>query len=740
MLKNIYLIFLLLPFLSRAQASFPDEVLVCSEGQVVNIVGSNPNTFGVDFTTVQASGFFGNLGDDTHTGVINIGFNFDFYGTTYTQCVASTNGYLTFNTAQAGQYSPWSINSVIPTGAPHTYNAILGPYSDVLPNANSQIDWVVYGTAPNRVLIVIWDEIGMFSCTQNCYYNSIMLFEGSNEIINTIGQYESCSTWNGGYAAQGIVNSTGTSSIITDDPVTGVSRNFPNSWNSTGDAVKYTPNAAGTNYTYAFIPYTTIVEPEWYAPDGTLLAQGYNVNITAPDLSLLPYTIDVKLSVCDQEWTDEVVLKYGAPDETIDVQNISCIGDTDGKILYFAEGGENEDWSITLKDINGNVIGQYNGDNLPIVFDNLAEGVYYIESISPSTCFTENEVLIGVEFSQPVCHAAIEDVLCNGESSGIIQFSPHGGYNEGWVVEVRDQATGTLVGTFSQDDTPIPLTGLAEGDYDVTVNSPSTCELTLSYTVGEPDPFVFIKEEFEHNNCGTFSGYIDFDVSGGVYPYSYSINGKTVIDLQDDVMPAGHYVITATDGNGCTVSRDIDIFDKHSPIVDFDMPEEVNLADAQVTFEDLSVANEYSSITNWLWEFGDTEVSYEQNPTHTYKEVGEYKVYLYATDADGCQNFLIKTIKVVEPQFILPTAFTPNGDGNNEVFRPFIGRISDENFDITISDRWGRIVYTSNNIYEGWDGRDTKGNINEGSYVWIANFKDAYGHKHRHNGIVQLIR
>jgi len=740
MFKNIYLLFLFLPFIGYSQANFPDEVLVCTEGQSVNIVGSNPNTYGIDFSVVQASGFFGGLGDDTHTGVINIGFNFDFYGNTYTQCVASTNGYLSFNTALANQFSPWSINATVPTGANHTNNAILGPYSDVLPTVNSQIDWAVYGTAPNRVFIVIWDEIGMFSCNENCYYNSIMLFEGSNEIINTIGQYEVCNSWNGGAAVQGVVNSTGTSSVITDDPITGVSRNFPNTWNSDGDVVKYTPNAAGTNYTYAFIPYTTIVEPEWYAPDGTLLAQGYNVNIIAPHVDSLPYNISVVLSVCDQEWTDEVILKYGIPDETIDVQNISCMGDTDGRILYYAEGGENEDWTITLKDLNGTIISQYNGDNLPIIFDNLANGLYYIESISPSTCLSETEILIGVEFTQPLAHALLKDALCNGENTGIIYFSPHGGYDEGWDVQVYDRATGGLVGTFQQDNVPIPLTGLGKGDYDVVVNSPSSCVDTFYYSLGEPEPFVFVKEEYEHNNCGTFSGYIDYAVSGGVPPYSYRLNGQTIIDLYDDVVPANQYLIEAIDANGCTISRNIEILDRHAPIVDFNMPEEVNLADADVTFEDLSVANEYSTLTNWYWEFGDTKVSYDQNPTHRYTQIGEYKVYLYATDEDGCQSFKIKTINIVSPEFFLPTVFTPNGDGRNEIFKPIIGRISDQDFDITIADRWGRIVYTSENIHEGWDGRDTKGNIGEGSYVWIVNYQDIYGHKHHSNGMVQLIR
>ena len=52
--------------------------------------------------------------DDIHSDVIDIGFNFNFYGNTYNQCVLSANGYITFDLTQAGLYSPWTINNAIP--------------------------------------------------------------------------------------------------------------------------------------------------------------------------------------------------------------------------------------------------------------------------------------------------------------------------------------------------------------------------------------------------------------------------------------------------------------------------------------------------------------------------------------------------------------------------------------------------------------------------------------------------
>ncbi|MGB0884529.1 MAG: PKD domain-containing protein, partial [Flavobacteriales bacterium] len=708
-MKRLVFFLLFFPYFSFAQFSFsfPDEVLVCEEGEETNIVGSpNISNLNVDFSVVSGSGSHTNLTDDVYSPLINIGFPFEFYGNTYTQCVASSNGYLSFNASNAGGYSPWSINSVIPTNAPHTYNAILGPYADVNPgiSANSEVDYATYGVAPNRVFIVIWDEIAMFSCTDNCYYNSIMLFEGSNEIINTVGQLEECPTWNGGYAIQGIVNDNGTQSIITDDPITNVSRNFPNTWTSDGDAVKYTPNGSG-GYTHEFIDYITIVEPEWYDPDGNLVAQGYNVNIPAPPVSTLPADYTVVLKVCDQEWEDEVTFKYGAAEEEFTIQGVKCAGETDGRVQYTASGGENEAWDIKLKNASGVVVASYTGDNMPVLFDNLPSGIYTVESVSETTCESATEIAVPVEFKPVAYHADIVDVQCFGAKDGVIDFYPHGGFDKDWSVEVRTSA-GALIGNYNQSNSPITISNLDKGIYRITASSPSTCEIVQDYEIEEPEELVFATKDLVHKNCDEFTSYINFVPEGGQYPYSYYIDGDKRIDLEDNNMAVGTYELKVIDGNGCELIENIEIYDMYSPIVDFEMTAngnylpitEINLKDATISFADLTTVNPQTEIDSWFWEFGDVKKSGSQNPTHTYTQTGIYEVYLFVTDKNGCTSSHSKTLNVISPVFMVPNIFTPNGDGSNEELGPKHSRISEEDYVFRVYDRWGRLVFETEDL------------------------------------------
>src|SRR5690606_9492656 len=109
------------------------------------------------------------LVDDTYSGVVNFNFPFIFYGNSYSSCVISSNGYIDFDISQANQYSAWSIGSGIP-GNTNVSNSIMGFYADIFPNAPppavpGTMDWSVMGTAPNRIFIVTYSDVPMFSCT-----------------------------------------------------------------------------------------------------------------------------------------------------------------------------------------------------------------------------------------------------------------------------------------------------------------------------------------------------------------------------------------------------------------------------------------------------------------------------------------------------------------------------------------------------------------------------------------------
>jgi len=85
------------------------------------------------------------LSDDQYSGVIPIGFTFNYFGVDYTSCLISSNNYITFNTGSAGGYSPWSIPGPVPgNGVAELYNAIMGPWQDILPPSGGAIRYACW--------------------------------------------------------------------------------------------------------------------------------------------------------------------------------------------------------------------------------------------------------------------------------------------------------------------------------------------------------------------------------------------------------------------------------------------------------------------------------------------------------------------------------------------------------------------------------------------------------------------
>jgi gliding motility-associated-like protein len=118
-----------------------------------------------------------------------------------------------------------------------------------------------------------------------------------------------------------------------------------------------------------------------------------------------------------------------------------------------------------------------------------------------------------------------------------------------------------------------------------------------------------------------------------------------------------------------------------------------------------------------LWDMGDGTSSSRESWVHQYKRAGEYQIKLWVQDEWGCQDSISKRIWVVEPQLILPNVFTPNNDGVNDFWK--ISYTGFDELEVMIFDRWGRLVYQSNSIEPGWNGKDTTGAIaTEGQYTY----------------------
>ncbi len=200
-------------------------------------------------------------------------------------------------------------------------------------------------------------------------------------------------------------------------------------------------------------------------------------------------------------------------------------------------------------------------------------------------------------------------------------------------------------------------------------------------------------------------------------------------------------LLTLTDGNGCvgTSSATVVVFPK--PHADFTAsPQPTTILDPLIHFTNASSG---ANITSYNWSFGENNShSNTQNPTHEYANVGNYPVMLTVISDHGCMDSIIKIIVIGEDEEIfVPNAFTPNGDGNNDIFMPKGTGIHD--YKLYIFDRWGNQVFHSDNINFGWDGRyKNKGDeiVQEDVYVWKIDYSNSTGKQKELSGVVSLIK
>jgi len=164
----------------------------------------------------------------------------------------------------------------------------------------------------------------------------------------------------------------------------------------------------------------------------------------------------------------------------------------------------------------------------------------------------------------------------------------------------------------------------------------------------------------------------------------------------------------------------------------------VTLEDA--TFELTALGADVDTV---VWHFGDplgSTASGEQ-VVFTYAGPGCYTVELEAWSPEGCRATTTRVL-CVEEEFAVyvPNAFTPNGDGYNDVFRAVSPVLQPRRFDLAVFDRWGRSVFVADALAQGWDGTLKGTLVPPGVYAWSLTLVDAFGVEHVRSGHVTLLR
>jgi gliding motility-associated-like protein len=180
-------------------------------------------------------------------------------------------------------------------------------------------------------------------------------------------------------------------------------------------------------------------------------------------------------------------------------------------------------------------------------------------------------------------------------------------------------------------------------------------------------------------------------------------------------------------------------------------PEQVYLPGGEVQMINLS-GNAY----DYFWDFGDGNNSQEYQPVHQYSEVGNYVITLnVGNDTDPqCFDDFSKGVRVrIQPELtcvlLFPNAFTPDpagpsggvyseNDPVNYVFHPLHNLVED--FKMEIFNRWGEMIFQTNDINIGWDGYYQDRLVPLGVYVFVAEGTCMDGEKIKVRGDVTVVR
>jgi gliding motility-associated-like protein len=207
----------------------------------------------------------------------------------------------------------------------------------------------------------------------------------------------------------------------------------------------------------------------------------------------------------------------------------------------------------------------------------------------------------------------------------------------------------------------------------------------------------------------------------------------------------GNYQVTlkVVSDSGCisssTIPNLVNVYP--TPIADFNVtPDEIEVTMPLIEVEDKSIG-----ATTISYIFNDGTTKNTPNFTHTFNAVDAKKVAIMqlVNNSYGCRDSIIKLIEI-KPAYALyiPNAFTPNSDGLNDGFKAL--GVGIEEFKLQVFDRWGALVFESDDINKGWDGSvNGKGDMESSKqevYVWKAQVVDVLKHHHNMVGHVTLLK
>lgn len=404
------------------------------------------------------------------------------------------------------------------------------------------------------------------------------------------------------------------------------------------------------------------------------------------------YIVTVSNGFCTGKDTVHVEVNTAIDLSSSVVTNIQC-GSPDGQLDIRPVGGV----PPYLYYLNGNPKGAEN------VYKNLAAGTYTVLVYDAMGC-SQTGVYTITEDPATVLQisAGGTNLTCYDGSNGVIRVQVFKGIGP-FEYSIDNFQT-------SQDSAV--FTGLEKGTYTVYVQN-GGCKDSVKVTLTAPSQiYSFLPVDPE--TCGQGNGIWRPSAWGGTPPYQYYWNGQ-LISSSDSLtgLSAGTYHLTIVDGYGCRLDTEITVENVNLPAMYlWNKDTTINIGE--------SVVLHATNAADYAWtpveglscaDCGTTIATPLQTTTYVVTTPG----------GANCVGADSVTIKVTNYKHLyIPTAFSPNGDGQNDVFKVKAQGVA--YIHMRLYNRWGNVVYEGGDVNSGWDGYFGSGKAPAGSYVYMVEY------------------
>ncbi len=364
--------------------------------------------------------------------------------------------------------------------------------------------------------------------------------------------------------------------------------------------------------------------------------------------------------------------------------------------------------------------------------------VYLLEGTSP--CI-DDQSTITISLSQAANMGADGgiSVCADDDDFGLFPLLGAGTDTGGlWTTPDGQPSNGTI--------DPSTATG---GSYTYTLAAPAPCQAVQGsvFIVINAVPAPSIAVSMADGCAPVEVTFTDAADAQGEHVWSFGNGDTSHTTAPDPVLydEEGNYTITltVTSDAGCngeaTLVEGLHVYTR--PVAAFLAgPPNLNTGAPEAYFHNQSIGAAFVE-----WSFADLGTSSEVSPHFTFPSQleGVYTVCLTAFASDNCYDTACVEIPVpAGAGLFVPNAFTPDGDGINDVFTPFVAGVKEQGYRFLIVDRWGQELFSTERMGMGWDGNYGNGDaVPIGVYVWKLIGRERYGSgRVDHTGHVTLVR